>query len=708
MARRQRSLPANPRGLTVELSRLLGFWRSRPRVESAVFEDLKGLCRSQGYAHAIAVYWMQGNMLRSQDGTATAEGVVAMSKGLTRREIDILAGLAVQGELDLAMPKPSVTRKHMRKTERLMAELHEVIGNPIAPFFRAGAADFGEALREPIIYGPESAYESQYLDLAADRYSADNAWLSNNRGFSIEDAVSVAKAVIAVRGRAMEGILRRVRTISPGRDDFLGPFVFGVDEVATKCGLDQRIVGSVFDAFALRGRNEGFATASDFNGIVAKPLIRVDTGRYLLFQNYTLCEAIYTTPSYWMVDDRDYRDAHGDHRGRFTEQLCETRLSAVFGDGRVVSNVKIVAGKRVLGEMDVLVLYGDRAIVVQAKSKRLTVKAKKGNLRQARDDFGKAVQAANDQAYSCAEHLLKGGCALRLASGRRLAVGRELKEVYVVCAVSDSYAALTFQASHFLRYERTDRIQPPLVADVFLIDVMAEMLATPLYFLSYLNRRVNYYEKIVTPDELGVLAVHLRENLWIDRNTDMLAILDQVTPDLDLAMMVRRGGMPGKATPDGILTRMGSTVVGKVVAQIEREPNPAALELGLMLLKLGEDVVQMVDEAVERWRKQESRKGGHALSMLMRNLDVGLTIQANRLPLAKGRNYLANMCHVRKYESQVSTWLGMVLDGQDFSTLRHAVVVNYEWERDEDLAAAVARFPAKRYGDVVGGAMAVR
>ncbi|MCY4057971.1 MAG: hypothetical protein OXG44_08210, partial [Gammaproteobacteria bacterium] len=262
-------------------------------------------------------------------------------------------------------------------------------------------------------------------------------------------------------------------------------------------------------------------------------------------------------------------------------------------------------------------------------------------------------------------------------------------------------------ASQFLRYKRTDRIQPPLIADVFLIDVIAEMLGTPLYFLSYLNRRVNYHEKIVTPDELGVLAVHLRENLWIDRETDMLAILDQVTPDLDLAMMVRRTGLPGKATPDGILTRMAGTVVGKVVAQIEREPNPAALELGLLLLKLGEDMIQMVDEAIEGWRRQESRKGGHAMSMLMGNLDAGLTIQANRLPLAKASNYLANMCQVRKYEGRVSTWFGMVLGGRDLSTVRHAVVIKYEWEPDEELAAAVSRFPAKRYGNVEGAATAV-
>ena len=518
----------------------------------------------------------------------------------------------------------------------------------------------------------------------------------------------MAKTVISIRGRAMERVLHRARPISPGRRDLLAAFMFGVGEVAAECELDERIVGSVLDGFAMRDKNEGFTAASDFNGIAATPLIRAATGRYLLFQNYTLCEAIYTTPSYWMADDGDYCDTHGDHRGKFTESFCEKRLSAVFGRGRVASNVKIVARKRVLGEVDVLVLYGDRAIVVQAKSKRLTVKARKGDLRQARDDFGKAVQEANDQAYSCAEHLLEGDCALRLESGRRLAVRRELKEVYVVCAVSDSYPALTFQASHFLRYKRTDRIPPPLVADIFLIDVIAEMLATPLYFLSYLNRRVNYHERIRTPDELGVLAVHLRENLWIDRNTDMLAILDQVTPDLDLAMMVRRAGLPGKATPDGILTRMGSTVVGKVVAQLEREPNPAALELGLMLLKLGEDVIQGVDEAVDMWRRQESRMGRQGMSMLMGDLDAGLTIQANRLPMASAKKHLANMCHVRKYESRVSTWLGMALDGRDFSTLRHVVFIKYDWEPDEDLAATVPKYPAKRYGDTDGGTTAAR
>ena len=209
----------------------------------------------------------------------------------------------------------------------------------------------------------------------------------------------------------------------------------------------------------------------------------------------------------------------------------------MFGRDRVFSNVKLLSGKRVRGEVNVLVLYGDRAIIVQAKSKRLTIAARKGDLRRARDDFAKAVQHANDQGFACAESLSNPACVLVLEDGGRLTLGSELKEVYVVCAVSDSYPALTFQARQFLKYETTERIQPPLVADVFLVDVVAEMLETPLRFLSYLNRRANYHDKILAPDELGVLAVHLRENLWIDNNTDMLAILEQGTYDLDVAMM---------------------------------------------------------------------------------------------------------------------------------------------------------------------------
>ena len=56
-------------------------------------------------------------------------------------------------------------------------------------------------------------------------------------------------------------------------------------------------------------------------------------------------------------------------------------------------------------EADALVLFGNQAIVVQAKSKRLTLNARKGNDLALRDDFKKAVAKAYDQALLCADAL---------------------------------------------------------------------------------------------------------------------------------------------------------------------------------------------------------------------------------------------------------------------------------------------------------------
>ena len=116
--------------------------------------------------------------------------------------------------------------------------------------------------------------------------------------------------------------------------------------------------------------------------------------------------------------------------------------------------------------------------------------------------------------------------------------------------VSDHYPALAVQAREFLKYEKGETIQAPLVADVFLIDVLAEMLPSPLLLLSYVNRRVNYGERITSIQELTILAYHLRHNLWIDDKTDMVMLADDIAIELDTAMTVRREGIEGPSTPE--------------------------------------------------------------------------------------------------------------------------------------------------------------
>ena len=91
----------------------------------------------------------------------------------------------------------------------------------------------------------------------------------------------------------------------------------------------------------------------------------------------------------------------------FAEEFAAERLERVFGPDKVFRNVDIWKSKGAkFGEVDTLVLFANRAIVVQTKSKKLTLAARQGNDLQLKGDFKKAVQDACDQAYLCSEQLL--------------------------------------------------------------------------------------------------------------------------------------------------------------------------------------------------------------------------------------------------------------------------------------------------------------
>ena len=62
-----------------------------------------------------------------------------------------------------------------------------------------------------------------------------------------------------------------------------------------------------------------------------------------------------------------------------------------------------------------------------------------------------------------------------------------------------SLSSLAFQARQFLEVKESETIKPPFVIDVFALDVIAEMLDSPLRFLSYVNRRTGYADRFWRP-----------------------------------------------------------------------------------------------------------------------------------------------------------------------------------------------------------------
>lgn len=685
------------------------------RNEQDIFDDLALLCSSPGYVHALSFLCFRDSIVAYAGEMKAKDMVNLYSKSrLIRTEIMTLVGLMIKSPVDYTLPASHIVQEYITKTEALLEELHQsmnaIVASRMTPEkIAAGYNPFaeGETLREPIFYGGESAYDFQYRDLSQRKYAYDDEWLKSNKGFSIQAARDVVRAIEDILNKDLISTLKTFHETSVEERTLLPGFTFSLSEVAKRAGVDSNTAAKVLVAFTVSSeeRNGNFSAIHDFNIVNATPLLRKGNDEYILFQWYSLVEALYESPYYWMSSDSNYTNIAAENRGRFTEELSRERLERVFGKGRVYSNVEIIKSKsEKSGEIDVLVIFGNRLIILQAKSKKLTLEARRGNDGQIRADFKKAIQDAYDQGYKCASLVFDSDCTLIDANSKKVKLPANIKEVIIFCVVSDHYPALSFQTRQFLKYEFTEKILPPFIMDVFTLDAIIEMLETPLRFLSYAHQRSRYYDSVYSSHELTILSYHLKRNLWLGKQVDFLMLEDDIGADLDVAMAVRRNGVQGKRTPDGILTRLVDTSLGKMISEIEDKPSPGTIDLGFMLLTLSEDTVKSISKNIDTIAELARKNGGsHDVTISIGGGRTGLTIHCNEYPNIVAAPKLRSHCEMRKYTEKAETWFGVCIHPAG-AKLRFGINLDYRWERSSSMEARTRRLPRPSKSGIISAA----
>jgi hypothetical protein len=673
-----------------------------PRPEQAIFDDLASLCVSPGYIHALAHFCFRDHIVRFS-GELRGEDYSKLYSfdRLIRTEVSTLIGLMLKAPRDLTLPDQTVLTGYLERTEALLKELHQALNEPGKAAMMAAIADPSKSanpfttaavLREPIFYGAESAYPSQYRDLSILKYGRDKEWLTTHKGFSAENAKKVAAAISNFLNDNLLQTLKSLRDLPPEQWTMLGGFQFSAADIVTRSGLSVETVDAVLAAFCFPDDgNPTFTALHEFNAANAFPIIKGADDKYIQFLYASLTEALYETPFYWTAADKAYEPVAMANRGLFVEEFAAARLEKVFGKANVLRNVDIwetKARKKKIGEIDTLVLFGGRAIVVQAKSKKLTLAARKGNDLQIQADFKGAVQDACDQAMLCSANLVSNSAIFTDAEGNEIAIP-SLKQVYPVCVVSDHYPALSFQARQFLAYAATNVINMPLVCDVFFIDVVTEFLETPLRFLSYLELRARAGENVSLSHEITALGYHLKRNLWLGAH-DFIALGDDLGVDVDIAMAVRRDGVPGEKTPPGILTALKGTAVGRIIEQIEHRSEAGAIAVGLELLKFSGESVNRLSRGIDSIVASAAKDGEpHDITVASTEAASGITVHCNDLPETIAGPKLRRHCELRKYSVKAEKWAGLVV-APGTCTVRFGGMIEFPWKQDAAMDAATA------------------
>lgn len=175
----------------------------------------------------------------------------------------------------------------------------------------------------------------------------------------------------------------------------------------------------------------------------------------------------------------------------------------------------------------------------------------------------------------------------------------------------------------------------------------------------------------------------------------MVNLGDDFTSSIDVAMSVRRLGLPGPRTPKGILTRFDGTPIGKLLLEIETAATPELVGLGMLLLQLGSITASHINEGLKKMFRIAATDGlNHDFSVPAEQGKSGFTVHVNSLPEPAARDALFRHCRLRKYDTKSDSWFGLWL-GPGSGEILGALALSGSWKADPEMEKVLAAWPRK-------------
>ena len=489
-------------------------------------------------------------------------------------------------------------------------------------------------------------------------------WFSESVGTILQSFIDIAKQlqnIILQRHRRIKSPL----SLLERSKEFLSVMSFGSEDLPNTTPKDFDNFIRQF-SFTPGDVNEEFKTIADFNEVHSRPIMSIGEGRYCIpiFQN--LPKSIYESPYYWMIGDRQYIDIGLSNRGEATESITEHLLISIFGHNSVFKGVKVKAGKADITDIDVLAVSGNKAVIAQCKSKKLTMNARGGDAGQLKKDFSKAVQEAYKQALSGRIALLEQGFELTDSSDKPIVLPNEIDDVYILCVTGDYYPAVLLQARGFL--EKEDGYPFPVVLSVFDLDIVSYYLSDKYEFLYYLRQRSNHFEYYLAESELAMLGFHLQHKLFPDESYHATAIDPAYAQLVEANFLSARGNFPTSEASARLLHTWRNEEFEQLLLDIKfaasRQPGAVTAEDLLFFMydmagEAAENFINLVN-SVKGWTLQDGKR--HAARATMPRHRKGATF-VSFPPPPKGTSYhdyeseTEAIALTHKYMSEADEWV---------------------------------------------------
>lgn len=599
---------------------------------------------------------------------------------------------------------------------------------------------------EPIFYAGDGIYDFQYLEYLEKKYKYDEIWLNENANFFFNDAIQITTRIKSIHQKKFEKVnffslnenkekiierLKKDKSIPNKKlkqdiDKLISMLEFyqfyelfekekNFDEkmlkeeisekgwnsfykglidlfCIEKSDFNEMNISSFLENFSVppfsKGRNSQFKNIGDFNLFSAKPIITLDSDKYFVPICFSVFEAVYESPYYWLSADKSYSNKLAENRGKVGEEITYELLQKIFGSKRVYKSVMIESRKGYADtDIDVLCILGSKALCVQVKSKKLTQLSRQGNFDQIQKDFKGAVQDAYEQALVCKDRIIEKKANFFNENGEKIELSEDIEEVYLLVTTTENYPTLTHQSFTLLNKQTENPY--PLILTIFDLELIGHYLPNPYDFLYYVRQRIDLMEYFRADEEMYFLGYHIINKLWKNPNYDFVMIDSEFGQLIDRNYYPLKLGIETSSKSDKIRNRWKNQDFESLCQQIDDLNTPKSTDLIFHLLDWSqesrENLIKTINLTKSNTGLDSQQHNFSILSGPVRST-FGLTyISFHNNDLNHLSRRLLTLCEGRKYKSKADYWIGIGSLKDSSRIVDTLVFSEKKWEYNQTL-----------------------
>lgn len=671
----------------------------KAKTKEEVIAELEELTKQIGFIYSFS-------LLITRDFFYDPEEVadVNWQSKMLYQEASFLAGLMIKHTISLELPSPDLVEVQIDSIDKLLLDLHKAHVFPVMDeIFKTDEwenktdiekeeayRDYfgkGDQITEPIFYGGSGAYDFQYLDVAQKRYRYDNEWLKKNKNVSIDSLGKITmylKTLLQQKKIKMQfpKSLTQPSDFEEMYKSILDLFTFSKNDLSQ---FNKNEINSLLDNFISEpgSANQELKNLGDYNEVISHPIIKLAEDRYFLPIAFNLPQSIYESPFYWMGKDTTYSSTAFANQGVVAEEIAAETLENVFGKKNVYRNILIKKGRNRVTDIDVLAVIGNKAIVAQVKSQKLTKPSRNGDQEQLKKDFTLAVQGAYEQGLIARSSILNKENILEY-NGRQIQLDESIDEVYILCVSLDHYPAVTSQVDVYLNKKEEDPV--PIAVSVFDLELIAFYLKDPFEFLYYVRQRVTLGKYFKAMSEAVFLGAHLHQKLEKFEGYDGGALDNSFAQLIDANFPAMKGYVPVTEAVERLHSKWKNDDFDKIVEKIKETGESGFTDAILFLYDLSSESADNLIKNIKIAKNKGKSDGKqHDCSLLLANNKGGISFIYLPNSPEEMEARLMTFAMARKYKAKADVWLalGSCAGSKDF--IDAVAFNNQPWKEDLEL-----------------------